>query len=52
MRSKHSIIAVLALFAAIIFASGCGKQGCPEGMHEETIQGGQTICVPNNLGKR
>lgn len=28
------------------------KKGCPEGMHEETIAGGQIICVPDDLGKR
>lgn len=39
------------LFGVVTFIAGCEKKGCPEGMHEETISGGQRICVPDNLGK-
>lgn len=50
MRFKYFI--GIVLLAVAILMNGCEKKGCPEGMHEETIAGGQRICVPDNLGKR
>ncbi|SMD00197.1 hypothetical protein SAMN04488101_1089 [Pedobacter nyackensis] len=52
MRSKRFIFTLVAVFGTVILMNGCGKKGCPEGMHEETIAGGQIICVPDDLGKR
>lgn len=42
----------IIIFVAIVLLSSCEKRGCPEGMHEQTISGGQRICVPDDLGKR
>ncbi len=41
------ILAILLAFG--IFLSGCEKRACPEGMHEQRLKDGTTICVPNNL---
>lgn len=52
MRSKRFVFIVVTVFGAVLLISGCEKKGCPDGMHEETIAGGSTICVPDDLGKR
>lgn len=40
---------VIVLFVSGICLSGCEKKACPEGMHEQRLKDGTTICVPNNL---
>ncbi len=40
---------VVVLFVSVICLFGCEKRACPEGMHEQRLKDGTTICVPNNL---
>jgi hypothetical protein len=48
MSKKLFLMIAISLLGAVILLNGCEKNGCPEGMHEETIDG-QTICVPDDL---
>lgn len=47
---KLFIIIAIAFFSIVLLLNGCEKNGCPDGMHEETIDG-HTICVPDALRK-
>lgn len=51
MKNKLFLWGLFAFFGTAILLGGCEKKGCPEGMHEVTISGGQRICVPDDLGK-
>lgn len=39
---------VLISFSFLFFMASCsGDNDCPEGMHEETLNDGTVICVPD-----
>lgn len=47
MIKKYTLFA--SVFLLIILLNGCKKTSCPSDMHEEKLDNGQTICVPNNF---
>jgi len=45
MKIKQTLLGLI-LLAAMAFLNACGDSSCPDGMVEQKLQDGSTICVP------
>lgn len=47
-KCKWNGLLLLALLSAGLLAVSCNDNSCPDGMHEQKLQDGSTICVPDD----
>ncbi len=44
-----NFIAAVFFISLLSVVCACKKTSCPEGMHQEKLDNGKTICVPDNI---